>query len=273
MNFKEQIFQEIKDKNYKDKFLIARLLYIRTGQFFEYHPYYRILSSEAKDVENKKTVEHYITKTTEKYIICSTWARIYSYFLNCFNIENTIEDNGLHAFVFLKVNNIWILADMTAECEDISRIKFGFSTSEYICEDDEPQDFKKEIRKVDRQIHYCSKKYVDEWLLEKKEKLVQKTLQEKFYLLGQMINGKKNVGTLSASIIIEKTFSMINDKRFLELVKKKCLIEKGKRIVFYQFQEDNQYHNYVLQSFNENTRLENMTDSNFSKLLGSKYLK
>ncbi len=130
MDLLEQLKLEItKNGIMNDKFAIARYIYIRTGQLFDYYALYTIFPSVIKDDFNKE--EKDIRCIRDFNIVCYSWARLYIDLLEEFGIEARIVENNEHAKVKFSSGEYEITADLTKGFNDIFRIKFGFDTWNY----------------------------------------------------------------------------------------------------------------------------------------------
>lgn len=115
---------EIKSLNLKDNpYKIARYIYIRLGEIFDYDPKLLYASKEEKEKLKQKRVD--IRCVTDLFIICDSYSYMYQELLNHFNIKAKVVDIKEHVYVLYEIDNKTYLADLTSNNEDISRIKFG----------------------------------------------------------------------------------------------------------------------------------------------------
>lgn len=132
MNLLEILKKEISDRQIKDKLDIARYIYVRTGEIFNYDASWVFSSNEEKEILKNKNID--IENVTDFDIVCFSWARIYKELLHKFNIpakviyiDKTEKKDG-HAYVNVFIDGKTYIADLTASNIDISNIKFGMDT-------------------------------------------------------------------------------------------------------------------------------------------------
>lgn len=155
MDLLEQLKLEINKKGIiNDKFAIARYIYIRTGQLFDYYALYTIFPSVIKDDFNKEVKD--IRCINDFNIVCYSWARLYIDLLEEFGIEARIVENNEHAKVKFSSGEYEITADLTKGFNDIFRIKFGFDTWNYngFKNDGTRIGFSNKLLEVDKKINY-----------------------------------------------------------------------------------------------------------------------
>lgn len=131
MDLLKQIQKEIGELNLTDKLTIARYIYIRTGEMFDYNFAYFTYGDKNQDkMFNKKLKIHNI-KTDS--IICASWAHLYAKLLRTYGINaNYVESNTYeHAFVIFYIDEQKYKADITNDLMDISKIKLGFQTEHF----------------------------------------------------------------------------------------------------------------------------------------------
>lgn len=109
----------IKDNPYK----IARYIYIRLGELFEYDPYSEYASEEKKNILKAKKID--IRNVKSFQFICDSYAYMYAELLNYFGISAKVVDTKEHVYVIYTIEEKMYLADLTSGNEDITRIKFG----------------------------------------------------------------------------------------------------------------------------------------------------
>lgn len=126
MNLLESVQEYIKFHQIKNKLEIARYLYIRTGELFEYDPFYAFANSlEAKIITKKKFDKKNIK---EFYFTCTSWAYLYKDLLHAFNIPAKVVETESHVYVKIFIDGEVFLADITNNNEDLMRIKFKLKT-------------------------------------------------------------------------------------------------------------------------------------------------
>ena len=155
MDLLEQLKLEINKKGImNDKFAIARYIYIRTGQLFDYYALYTIFPSFIKDDFNKEVKD--IRCIRDFNIVCYSWAKLYIDLLEEFGIDGRIVENNEHAKVKFSSGEYEITADLTKGFNDIFRIKFGFDTWNYngFKNDGTRIGFSSKLLEVDKKINY-----------------------------------------------------------------------------------------------------------------------
>lgn len=132
MNLLELLKEEISNCQITDKLDIARYIYVRCGQIFNYDTSWVFSSDEEKDILKDKKID--IENVTDFDIVCFSWARMYKELLHKFNIPSKViyidktEKKDGHAYVIIFIDGKRYIADLTASNIDISNIKFGMDT-------------------------------------------------------------------------------------------------------------------------------------------------
>lgn len=126
MNLLESVQNYIKVHKITNQLEIARYLYIRTGEIFEYDPYYAFANELETKIIRKKRFEPQNIKTF--YFTCTSWAYLYKDLLLAFNIPAKVVETEFHAYVQIFIDEKIFLADITNENEDLMRIKFKLKT-------------------------------------------------------------------------------------------------------------------------------------------------
>ena len=235
MNLLKQLKNEIKLKNYYDEFVIARYLYLRSGQYFIYNPEYQFYNEKQKEDAYQEELD--LENLKNNYIICSSWAKIFYKLLQEFKIKCELVDDGSHAYVIIYLKDCKIIADLTKGYEDINRIKFGFSTNNYNCFEDDA--FAKKLKETDMLVGYCNPIYYEEKLkMQKNELLKAKTLKEYFAFVKNIINKKLiKMDPLGASKIIREMFYYLNYFQFINNVKFYNVNNDGEITVYYEVKD------------------------------------
>lgn len=152
MDLLEQLKLEINKKGImNDKFAIARYIYIRTGQLFDYNPLYSLFPGRIKEDFNREIKD--IRNIKDFNVICFSWADLYVKLLNAFGIEARVIKNDEHAKVYLVVDGFEIIADLTLNYLDIYLTKFGFETARYTSNN---PGFQKKLEATNKKINYQS---------------------------------------------------------------------------------------------------------------------
>lgn len=129
MNLLEKLRKEINLLEIKDPLTIARYIYIRTGDLFNYDPTFIFASNIEK--ERIKHLHVDIENVEDFDLICYSWALMYADLLHAFNIRAEVIKNERHAAVVLEIDGKKFLADLTSENQDITRIKFGMQIKNF----------------------------------------------------------------------------------------------------------------------------------------------
>ncbi len=106
-----------------NSYAIARYIYIRLGELFEYDVGLEYATEEKKEKLKRKRVN--IRNVTDFSIICDSYAYMYVELLNHFGIPAKVVDTKAHVYVIYNIDEKTYLADLTSGNEDITRIKFG----------------------------------------------------------------------------------------------------------------------------------------------------
>lgn len=173
MNLVELLQDELKQKNIQDPVLIARYIYIRTGELFDYDPSYEVGNKEIQETLKEKIFN--IEEITDFNVICYSWAHLYKDLLTRFGMEAKVIPGLGHQSVEYTIDHKTYVADLTKEYKDITKIKFALAT-----ENNYPKNVSKEKRKQivlewDDKIGY-RKNMKTETVLE----MLKKELQEKY---------------------------------------------------------------------------------------------
>lgn len=126
MNLLQLLQKEIKFKKVNSKLEIARYLYIRTGEIFEYNPFYAFANFKEAEKISQKRLD--MKNITDFFITCTSWAYLYVDLLCAFHIPATVVETKTHAYVKIFLEGKVFLADLTNENEDLMRIKFKLKT-------------------------------------------------------------------------------------------------------------------------------------------------
>ncbi len=291
MNILEMLKNEIKSLKINDKYKIARYLYIRTGEIFNYDPIYVFSPEEIKDLIKKKRINSRMVTSFD--IVCFAWTHLYAELLKNFNIDYQIIMNDKHSAIIVIIDNKLFLADLTNRNIDISGIKFGRKIQNFYQLSKNPNEKKFSFEQIDNEI------YIKGIQLEKViSKLKYKTnaLKDKMSideynyfilnLIQKIVNiPRENIGFMSGIVFISELIKEfgINNSAFHNIhffdIEKKIFIDVYETSIndsshYFAYQMQNK--NYKLQEiskeevmdfynqylFNENSTL---TDNSFVK--------
>lgn len=133
MNLLEMMRHEVSQFKLVDELEIAYYLYMRTGELFEYNPFYFFLP--LKEKIKYKSQEMNIKEIQNYEIICFEWADIMEELCKCFGLNAKkiiIEKEGnSHAYIELTIKNEKYKLDLTAYYEDITLIKLGLGVKRF----------------------------------------------------------------------------------------------------------------------------------------------
>ncbi len=104
-------------------YAIARYIYIRLGEIFEYNPSLEFASEETRNKLKANRINK--RNVTNFQFICDDYAYLFADFLNYYGIDARVVDTKIHVYVLYTINGETFLADLTTGNKDISRIKFG----------------------------------------------------------------------------------------------------------------------------------------------------
>ena len=107
----------------KNKYAIARYIYIRLGELFCYDANLAYANDLQRRYIRNKRIN--IRCVTDFDIVCDAYSYMYVELLNHFNIDAEIVDNVVHVYVVYTIDDKTYLADLTTGNIDITRIKFG----------------------------------------------------------------------------------------------------------------------------------------------------
>lgn len=107
-----------------DLYAIARYIYIRLGELFEYDAGFEYSTEEQKEkIKNYRVNKRKVKKFS---IVCDAYAELYVELLGEFGISGKVQKTiDGHVYVIYTIDNKDYLADLTSQNKDITRIKFG----------------------------------------------------------------------------------------------------------------------------------------------------
>ena len=151
MNLLELLRQEIKKLPIQNDLIIAKYIYVRTGELFCYNPQWIIATSEELQQIKKQTVD--IRNVTSFEIICYSWAQMYQELLQEFGISAKVIHEFCHDYVEFLYNNEIVHADLTKDYYDITFAKLDPSLLQnfYI---GSPKRIQSEIQAIDHLLGY-----------------------------------------------------------------------------------------------------------------------
>lgn len=191
--------KEIEDLCLMDELAIARYLYLRTGELFEYNPAFYTYNSQKKisKIFNQHLDIHHVQSF---YLICTSWARLYVDLLERFHIPAQYIEESHHAYVKFIINHQTLVADLMNYFIDISKIKLGFTTTYFyydtfftrFLEKRNLEIFKKVSLKkfaaIDKQLHYFKGIYADDVLKMIKKEIYNEHFTSVSELMAKVMN-------------------------------------------------------------------------------------
>lgn len=232
MNLLEKLQAEVESLHLTDKLSIAKFLYVRTGELFNYNEtFYTYRTGGKKQVDFFYEVID-ICHVKKFQFVCASWARMFVALLKSFAISaKYIEESGYwHAYVKVYINKKVYIADITTGFEDIVNIKFGLQTRNFyhdtffnrlirklnLYECDKGQ---KEMLEIDKSIHYYKGIYTDEVLAMIKKEIYAvcyendlKLIEKVFAVLMLIMNIERpNIGFFSGVEFINKMLEYFLD--------------------------------------------------------------
>ncbi len=129
MNLLERLRTEIRQLKINNPYTIARYIYIRTGELFNYDPVYIFVGEKEREILKNWHVD--IENVQGFNIICYSWAYMYVDLLSAFNIPAKVIQNDMHAGVIIEIDGRNFIADLTSRNQDITRIKFGMEIKNF----------------------------------------------------------------------------------------------------------------------------------------------
>lgn len=212
MNLLELLRQEIATLHLDSPMIIARYIYLRIGELFEYDPNYNIADEQQLKKIKEKVID--IRNVDSCYLICYSWARMYHELLKELGIHSKIIHAFCHDYVEIFIGDCKITADMTQDYQDISYIKFGMKQSNF---------YMGSVRNDQKEIHCIDNilKYSTEISMEEAVELVQQDLLKEndnvfdycrnaMKVIEQIMSiQRKNVGYISGKQFIKCSISFL----------------------------------------------------------------
>lgn len=238
MNLLDVLSTEINQLNLSEPYAIARYIYVRTGELFNYNPVYIFASEKQRDILKKLRVD--IENVQDFNIICYSWAPMYVDLLRSFNINAKVIKNDRHAAVIIEIDGIEFFADLTSFNQDITRIKFGMEIKNFYQITTESEY---SFHQIDQSIYTKSIK-LEEVLFQMRCECQciksELTLEKYNYFTFKMIEGimnfdRPNVGFVSGVTFINELLKVVFDDCNISYYKYFFDIEKKVFIKLYAF--------------------------------------
>lgn len=163
MDIVDKIKNEINELKLVNKLQIARYIYRRIGQLFQYDPSWFFVTNEEREKLKNDTID--IHNVKEKNINNFSWSTMYVEILKEFGIEAKVEyeqgkiynaDLGayymknVNSYVDINIDGTTYKAALTKNLNDLIAVKFGLNTK-YNCEtSNEPKPQTKEELRIAR---------------------------------------------------------------------------------------------------------------------------
>lgn len=236
MNLLEILSKEIENLKLKNKYFIARYIYIRLGELFNYDPLYIFGNEKEKEfIKNKRINIHNVTDFN---LTCMAWSHMYVELLKVFQIEAEVIKNDIHAAVVILIDNKKFLADLTNANEDITNIKFGLPIKNFyqIYKNQNEKEF--EFEKIDDELYTKGIK-AEEVLTQLKQELqfIRRKLNKERYdyfifkLLEKIMNFERpNVGFVSGVTYINNLIKDLSSND-TELIKNHFINKENENFI------------------------------------------
>lgn len=265
MNILELLKNEINILKIDNKYKIARYLYIRTGEIFNYDPIYVFSSEEIRELLKKKKINS--KNVTSFDLICFSWANLYAELLESFNIKYQIIRNDNHAAIIVVIDNKMFLADLTNRNIDISRIKFGTKIQNFYQIYRNKNEEKFSFQQIDNEIYTKGvelEKTISKLKTSANILKTQMPIDEYNYfffnLIQKIVNiPRENVGFMSGIVFISELLKEFNfDKNNFRNthyfdINKKIFIDVYETLV------NGNSHYFAYQKYNKNYRLQEIS--------------
>ena len=205
MDLTELFEKEMAELEIYEPFEIARFLYIRTGQLFEYSKLYSFLDAFKRAELDAEQKDIFCIENFE--VICFSWAQLYVDLLKYFQISAFLIESFNHKSVAIPMKYYTIVADLTANVRDFFAVKIGLPTYHYMAES---LDFSQRVAEADQKI-YCHMDIVDNLDLEKmRADLIQCSSNEDEFVM----NAFQEV----ANLMERYSFGEVTGRKFVEMV-------------------------------------------------------
>ena len=112
MDLARDLEEEIKNLNLTDELSIARYIYIRTGELFDYSMAY-LATDYSNPIEVKRSDEIKYQKIDIHHVldfnlVCTSWAYLYVDLLTYFGIKAEVIDSNYHGYALVYKNmKLW----------------------------------------------------------------------------------------------------------------------------------------------------------------------
>ncbi len=258
MDLLELLKSEVSMLNIKDKFAIARYIYIRTGELFEYDPLYEVIDSNDRETQfeliNKKID---IRNVTDFNVICYSWSHMYHDLLKEFDIDSNIVKTFCHNHVIIKIDEKEYIADLMKDYQDIFLTKFGLQTKYNHQTLTTREEQNEQLKQIDEQINYYKGIHTEEVLAQVKMELQSKYKDSDDYMYNAfktvtniMNFHRTNVGYISGRVYIRYLL-----RYFLEDDYKPCSARiynanNDTYIQAYSVESKNKQHYFIYQKMN-----------------------
>lgn len=251
MNLFYLLQKELESKNISDPVLIARYIYIRTGELFEYNPSYDVVSlKQQQELTNENPDPQNITSFN---YICYSWSNLYCSLLKLFGINAELVDKLCHRAVKYTIDNQEYYADLMKDFGDVFRIKFGLKTlNNYpVGEENNKEQI---VAEWDQKIGYRKSIKTEAVLEQLKQELQAKYPKEEDYIYNTykvvqyLLNVPRNgVGHVSGRNYIRYLLSFFLEDKFQSCTSRIYNVEKSIYIQVYGVQINGQSHFYLYQ--------------------------
>lgn len=239
MNLYSTLLKEINGLNIQEPLAIAKYLYIRTGQLFDYHPLYPVESEQNQEKIYNQTIN--IENVTTQYIVCSSWAKMYNDLLTRFGIGTRLIREGEHARVVFQIDKDLYFADLTLGVIDFANTKIGLPTQNF-------SGNMVKINEVDEKVSYPSMTFqkIEEWkeMVHTKNECINYTTY--FEEIKKLLQHYQLIGVMSRQKLVRLLLEQLTNNSCTFRVKHQFFynLSEERRKHIYQYQEqgtDTQY--------------------------------
>lgn len=260
MDLLEMLNYEIKELQLTDKFQIARYIYIRTGELFNYDPLYEVLDSSEKDKQFElinKRID--IRNVTDFNVICYSWANMYKDLLTEFGIKAKVIESFCHNHVDFLVDDKKYTADLMRDYQDLFLTKFGLPTKYNYQLMKTKEEQQVELHEVDNKINYRKGINTEDVLKLIKEELKDKYKDSDDYMyntfktVSTIMNfHRENVGYISGRVYIRYLLKYFLDDSYKPCSARIYNKEDNTYIQAFSVESKNKQHYFIYQKMNNN---------------------
>lgn len=262
MDLLELLKTEIHALNITDKVAIARYIYIRIGELFEYDPLYEVIDSnnyEAQFELINKRID--IRNVTDFNVICYSWSHMYHDLLKAFDIDSEVVETFCHNHVVAKIDEKEYIADLMKDYQDLFLIKFGLKTKYNYQMLTTKAEQKSQLDLLDKEINYYKGIHTEDVLQQIKTELQSKYkdsddyMYNTFQTVANIMNFHRknvNVGYISGRVYIRYLLRYFLDDSYKACSARIYNTNDDTYIQAYSVKSKNKEHYFIYQKMNNN---------------------